>query len=459
MEEHKFDGVIVPGLKDSHLHLGGWTATIGGLDLDRASDFSEVRQLVRRHAGTLIADSPVIGTKLNDTKLAEERLPTRIELDRMLEARPILLYRHCSHVAVANTAALDLAHIGSDTPDPPGGSFDRTASGEPTGVLRESAIARVSAALDPLIRSPLPEQLVASARRLAAWGILEIDCFVSVGTPMWCGSGNELEDLLVIAPDLPIEVNVFMITNSAHELRASAERIRRIGGRLNFGGWKGFADGSLGGRTAALASGYADDIGTGMLLLDAERDHGLARVALELGGGAAIHAIGDQANHETLELYSRLVAEGCDPRLLRIEHASLLPPDLIQRMADLEVVASVQPPFVPSDAPWIIHRVGLGARHAYPFRSMNEAGIVLLGGSDAPVESPNPWTGMAAARAHAISPAESIDAATALGMYGARNLQAGARADLLVIDRDPAVTERIEDTRVMAVWKDGRRLD
>jgi predicted amidohydrolase YtcJ len=449
---------ILPGLADGHIHLAGWAALGDGLDLGEATDLTEVSELIVAHAARRGRGEPIIGSGLDDTRLVEGRLPDRYELDRMETTRPVLIYRHCSHVAVANSAALVLAGIGPDTSPPSGGSFDRTSRGEPSGILRESAIGMVSRVLEPLVPTPSAHTLLAAAHRLVSLGITRIDAMAAAGTPLWCGTGKELDGLIGIAAELPLDVSVYVITTQPTELRRSAERIHTAGGRLRFGGWKGFADGSLGGHTAALRQPYADRGGVGMVLLDEERERTLIDASLAAGGGAALHAIGDRANDLVLDLFESLIVAGADPGRLRVEHASMLDGAAIERFATLGITASVQPSFVSSDGPWVGARVGDRLATVHPFTSMLAAGIPLRAGSDAPVEHPDPWRAMASARAHATNPKESVGAARALEMYQTGSIRPGSSADLVVVDRDPLTTDQVEDTRVMAVWKDGKQV-
>lgn len=451
-------GFIVPGLRDGHIHLAGWAALGDGLDLGEATDLAGVREMLMSHATRLGPGEPIIGSGLDDTRLREGRLPDRYALDRIEATRPILLYRHCSHVAVANSVALDLAGIETGSPTPSGGSFDRMPNGEPSGLLRESAIGLVSRALEPLVPAPSPDTLLAAARRLVSLGITRIDAMAAAGTPLWCGTAGELDSLIAIAGEIPLEVTVYVITHHPDELRQSAERIDNAGRNLRFGGWKGFADGSLGGHTAALRRPYADQGGAGMVLLDRERDRALVDASLAAGGRVALHAIGDRANDLVLDLFEACIGAGADPGRLRVEHASMLDQAAIERFAALGITASVQPSFVSSDGPWVGERVGDRLATVHPFASMLSAGIPLRGGSDAPVEDPDPWQAMASALAHATNPEESVRAAQALGMYQTGPLRPGAAADLVVVDRNPLTTDHIQDTMVTAVWRDGRRL-
>ncbi len=382
---------------DHHIHPIGYATLVNGLELMDSVDLADLTARVARFADTV--EGAVIGHRLNDEGLAEGRLPTRDDLDDVVGDRPTLLYRYCGHIAVANSAALSLAGVGSGTPDPEGGSFDRDPTGEPTGVLRETAIQSVSSALAPLVDGPSDAAILRAFGDLAAMGLGSITGIVSAGEPLWCGVTDELDVLCRLAPDLPIDVDVLVIAPDPQLLAEAAEKIRRSQGRVRFLGWKEFADGSFGGHTAALHDPFTDRPDTrGTERLDREHATMMARAAMMLGGTVAVHAIGDRANDAVLDLFEDLVDMGADPTRLRVEHASLLTAAAVERMARLGVTASVQPAFLASEGDWLVKRIGdERMRRVYPFRSLIQAGIQVIGGSDSPVELPDPTIGINAA--------------------------------------------------------------
>ncbi len=385
-------GFIVPGLRDAHLHLGSITAATSGVTLDGARDLDDVSQRITgRGSGDVVA----IG--FDETDMMPSRLMDAGDLDAMIDDRAVLVYRVCGHIAIANSTALDRAGIDRSTPDPPGGSFDRDAAGNPTGVLRETAIDRVSAVIDDDSRRFGHDELVSTIERLSALGLSAVTAMIPAGAPAWCGPDDELDRLLAMNEGARMQIDAVLISDTVEDLKHHASRFDS--GGLRFAGWKGFADGSLGGHTAALSAPYQDrPAQSGTVRHDRDHFHAMAEAALELDGSVHIHAIGDLATDRVLDLFGDLVAAGARPDRLRVEHASVLSPELIGRMADLGVVASVQPAFVRSDARWLDERLGPArARWAYPFRSMLDAGIDLIGGSDAPVEQPDPLSGMRAA--------------------------------------------------------------
>jgi predicted amidohydrolase YtcJ len=240
------------------------------------------------------------------------------------------------------------------------------------------------------------------------------------------------------------------------------------GSRLRWAGLKRFADGSLGGHTAAMHEPFSDDPDeNGMLRLTAVEEE-LARASLEMGGTVAIHAIGDLACTRVLDLFEKLVGEGIAGHRLRLEHASVLTAGDIGRLARLGVIASVQPAFMASETRWLEKRVGPDRLlRTYPLGSLESAGVALAGGSDCPVEPPDPWAGIALARDRAgIVPAEALSAESAFRLFTSGGalalgepepLAAGSPADFLIVDRDPVTStpDEVRATKVIDTWIGG----
>jgi len=204
---------------------------------------------------------------------------------------------------------------------------------------------------------------------------------------------------------------VLLIASTPDDLRSAKVKIDRADGPIRFVGYKDFIDGSLGGHTAAMYDPFSDRPDT----RGTERyrhDHmvEMGKTSGELGGAVAIHAIGDRANDLALDVHEELFGGGADPGRLRVEHMSVVNEDTIARMARLAVTASIQPAFLASEATWLEKRLGPDRMsRAYPFRSLLEAGIPLVGGSDSPVELPDPETGIfAAVDRHGVNPEESL---------------------------------------------------
>lgn len=382
---------------DHHLHPFGYASLVNGLELMDAPDLDSMLEMVLAHGEQV--EGPIIGQRLNDEGVKELRLPTAADIDNVIADRPVLLYRYCGHIAVANSEALQLAGIDEDTPDPEGGTFDRDAAGRPNGILREKAVTPVSKAVEARTPPPSDLEIISALASLRRMGIGSITGMVSVTNNLWCSVEDEVGTLTRIGRDLPVDIDVLLIANDPQDLKSGKERLDQAEGPIRFIGYKDFIDGSLGGHTAAMYQPYADRPDTrGTLRYRHAHMVEMGRTSLELGGAVAIHAIGDRANDLALDIHEELIEAGADPASLRIEHASVVTAQAIERMADLGVSASVQPAFIASEASWLEKRLGADRmERAYPFRSLLEAGVPLLGGSDSPVELPDPETGITAA--------------------------------------------------------------
>jgi predicted amidohydrolase YtcJ len=234
---------------------------------------------------------------------------------------------------------------------------------------------------------------------------------VSATDPILSGVRDELGTLARLAPDLPSDIDVLVITHDPERLVAAKRLLDEAEGRVRFHGWKDFSDGSFGGHTAAMHEPFTDrpdQMGT--VRLDPELALRMGRLSVSLGGVVAIHAIGDLANDLVLDVMADLRRSGVEPGRLRIEHASILADSAIERMANLGVTASVQPAFLASEETWLVKRLGADRMsRVYPFRSLLEAGVPLLGGSDCPVEPPDPAIGInAAVDRHGINPDQAL---------------------------------------------------
>ncbi len=458
---------LLPGLRDAHIHPVAYAATLRGATLAAAVDFED---LIRRVRGTARkVEGAVIGMRLNEETLAERHLPDRHVLDRAVTDRAVLVHRYCGHVAIANTEALRRAGIDAGSPNPPGGLIDRNERGEPTGVLRETAIELVADRLG-YTNHVSADELLDALHRLAAVGITSIGAILRTGPGAWASLGNEVAIACRASALMPINVGAYVIEETPDTVAATKTSIDNAGERLRWLGIKRFADGSFGGHTAAMHEEFIDVATTGTLRLT-DLDRAIAQQGLTLGGGAAIHAIGDAACGAVIAMFEEFVAEGADPARLRIEHASVLEEGDVARLAASGAIAVVQPPFLGSEADWLGHRLGEERLlRTYAFATLERAGITLAGSSDSPVEPPDPWAGMALARDRAgMVTEEQLSAERALAMYttGAAKalcepepLAVDSPADFILVDRDPfaATPDELRETTVEATYVDGRQV-
>jgi len=171
---------IIPGMRDAHFHLVPYAALLDGCSLKAAADIDDLRRRITDYATSLPDYEPVVATRLDDENLRERRLPNRRDLDAAISDRPVVIYRYCGHIAVANTMALDMSGITADTRDPDGGTINKDLDGQPTGVLRETAVGLVSTALAR--GSQLGEDaLLVALRGLAGLGITSVGAMIGYG--------------------------------------------------------------------------------------------------------------------------------------------------------------------------------------------------------------------------------------------------------------------------------------
>ncbi len=340
--------------------------------------------------------------------------------------------------------------------------------GAPSGVLRETAMGLLPPSLG-WSGNPDKASLISALRSLASVGITSIGAIIAHGENP--SDQREVDLWASVAEQLPIKVHGLTSVETPADLEHAAHALTDVGPRLRWLGVKRYADGSLGGHTAAMNAPFTNTDSRGILRLS-DADTAIAKASVELGGMVAIHAIGDRAIDGVLNLFEELVSGGADPDGLRMEHASVISPDQISRFANLGVAAVVQPSFLASERDWVVDRVG-SEREAwlYPFRSLLEAGVTVAGSSDCPVEPPQPLWGMAAAMdRYGISDKEQLSGTEALALFtsgAARTLREpkplaiGSPADIVLIDADPttASSNQIRDASVIETYVDGISLE
>ena len=478
------DGVVVPGLHDFHLHLAAMAHAKLELLLDSIATFDALVGAVRDAVVRIVPDGWLIGRGWHEEALDHGRLT---ELEAAVGERPAALTSHDGHSLWASAAARRLAGIDRLSEDPPGGRIERDADGEPTGVLREAAQLPVDRVTPHLRGEALEPALRAVIGELNGWGITSVtdagDPDATSGAGSMAALGGSFSTLYDLASSIAGNLRV-TLNLPADAVGAAAEMGLHSADALNDGlrvGWvKVYGDGALGSRTAALFEPYScgDEGDAGILRYEPEQLAELVQRAHAAGIGLAIHAIGDRAVAvalDALEAGRRSVAKLPD----RIEHAQLVRPADRQRFAQLGVTASVQPIHAVADRDMVESCWQGRQANAYAFGSLLAAEARLAFGSDAPIESANPWSGFhAATRRHlardgreAWRVAEAVPASAALAAYtmGAADggatphlgrLQVGAQADLAVlnVDLNALVTagDEIADARSRLTLVSGR---
>jgi predicted amidohydrolase YtcJ len=384
---------VVPGFTDAHLHFMSYGLSLQQIDLAEVPKLAEALERVAQRAAETPPGQWLRGRGWDHSLWAGGAFPSRHELDRVAPEHPVFLARKCGHVGWANTRALELAGITRETDAPSGGAIDREPNtGEPTGILKELAMDLVYC----LFEDPDPQE----AAQAIKTAITNAHRHGIVGVHTMEGAAA-LRGFEKLKADRELALRV-LIQIPEDNLDAAIQMGLRTGfgdERLRIGGLKAFADGALGARTAYMLEPFeGEPENVGIPVATAEHLKRLVMKASQAGIAVFIHAIGDRANREVLDAVEATRQAGIGRHLRhRIEHTQILHPGDIPRLAELGVIASMQPihatqDMLLADALW-----GARSAGAYAFRSLLDSGAVLAFGSDSPVEDLNVMKGIHAA--------------------------------------------------------------
>lgn len=417
------DRVVLPGITDAHLHLAEAALAADQVDLAAAPTLEAGLALLAREAERLDREAAPDGWLVGHGWSADGwgAWPTASALDRAAGSRPAFVWAHDHHSAWADSAALRLAGIDEEAPDPPGGTIRRDATGVPTGILHERATTLVLARLPAPSGERLERALLACAAELLALGVTGVHDPGGLAAAPDLGGPFAEYRRLAAAGRLPVRVHASIRAEqlagaerrglrsgdglSPEELAGVGgdPRGRRLAARYRVGWLKLFADGALGSRTAALLDPYEIEPGreapaagpAGALLADPSRYRATVARASATGIATQIHGIGDRAVRLALDLLAPTV--GHVPLVPRVEHCQMVHPDDAGRFARSGVAASVQPIHLRSDRDAALAAWGARATWGYRLRSLDRPGALLAFGTDAPVEPADPWPGIAIA--------------------------------------------------------------
>jgi predicted amidohydrolase YtcJ len=493
----------MPGFNDAHTHMGNAGRQQLAIDLTGVHSLAEMQQRIRNFATTAPAGTWLLGGGWDHTLWPGAKLPTRIDIDAVTTGHPAIFRRVDEHMAIANSAALAAAGISAVTPDPPGAKIDRDGSGNPTGLLRETAATNLVFTKVP---PPTPQQreqaLTVAMQDALAHGVTSVQ------------DNSDWEDFLAWETlertgKLHLRVAEWLEFNQPLAVLEGRRSSHPADDPfLHITMLKGFMDGSLGSRTAALAKPYTDDPGnSGIPRYDQKNLNSMTVDRAAAGFQIGFHAIGDQANNMALTAFTGWMSKihaPCPPQphtklptsarptdpcgvpypspRLRIEHAQVLLPADFDRFAQLSVIASMQPSHLLTDMNWAAARLGPErVKYSYAWRSMLDHHIPLAFGTDYPVESINPFRGLYAAITRqneagtaTYQPQERISLPEAIYAYTQTSafaefrehvkgrLEPGFLADFIVLDRDittPTSTpQQLLHTRVLRTIVNGETV-
>ncbi len=470
--------VMLPGMIDAHAHVMDIGFAALTLDLSDTTSLQDALGRIARFAAEHPDRPWIIGRGWNQETWKLGRFPTAAELDAVTGGRPAWLQRVDGHAGWANSAALKTAGITAATKDPAGGKIERGADGIPQGVLVDGAMELLATRVPPPRPDDRDTALATAQQILFKRGVTAV-----------ADMGTGIEDWQ--AYRRAGDANRLYVRIMAYA--AGVDQMVLIGGpgpspwlyadRLRMGGVKLYLDGALGSRGALLKAPYADAAGTRGLgqLSQTQLGNLMSRAAMDKFQ-VAIHAIGDSATAIAIGAIEDLSATYGGDRRWRIEHAQIVDPKDFARFGRNGVIASMQPVHQTSDRRMAEARLGPDRLSgAYAWKSLQAAGARLAFGSDAPVEVPDPWAGIAAAISRqgpdgqpdgGWQPQERLDRTSALAAYtsGAAyagfaeqrfgRLAPGLRADFVLVDIDPFVANpaQIRATKVIETWIGGGRI-
>jgi len=478
--DYRIDGkgrTMLPGLIDAHGHVMGLGFQALTLDLSDTNSLAEAQARIAAYARDHANRRWIIGRGWNQERWGLGRFPTAAELDAVVADKPVWLERVDGHAGWANSAALAEAGITAKSVSPSGGRIEM-AGGQPSGIFVDAAMKLIDAAVPRPLSRERDQALIKAQDALLAFGITGI---ADMGTSLedWssyrrAGDGGWLN------------IRIFSYSDGLDPILVvggNAPTPWLYGDKLRMGGVKLYADGALGSRGAWLKAPYADAPGNHGLQFveDTKLRNIMSRAALD-GYQIAIHAIGDAANAQALDAYAELQSTYKGDRRWRIEHAQILDPADIPRFAQLGVIASMQPVHQTSDRTMAEARLGPGRlKGAYAWKSLLTSGARLAFGSDTPVESPDPFAGLAAAitredakgepfggwqSQERVSREDALAGFTTGAAYAAfaeekiGRLAPGLWADFILVDRDPmlATPAELRATKVLETWVAGRKV-
>lgn len=468
---------LLPGLIDAHGHVMGLGFQELQINLAGIRSLEETLEQLKAYADANPELEWIIGRGWNQTLWKENRFPKAADLDQVIPDRPVWLSRVDGHAGWANSKAMQLAQVSSDTPDPEGGKIIKDERGRPTGVFIDAAEGYVQQVVPEYTAQEQALALAAANNVLRSYGVTSVHD-AGVGIQTW-------ELYQEFASQGKLDIRIYgMISGAGSTFDALSVQGPITGlydDLLALRSVKLYADGALGSRGAALLSDYHDEPGNkGLLFVSQDEMNAMAEKVVSKGFQANIHAIGDAANRQVLDALAYAQEQHPNPdQRNRVEHAQIIELQDIPRFKELNIIASMQPTHATSDKNMAEDRVGSERiKGAYAWQTLLGQGTVVASGSDFPVESANPFLGLYAAITRkdiegnplggwyaneAMTREQTLRSFTLDAAYAGfqedvlGSLEEGKWADFIIIDRD---IMRVEDseiwqTEVLQTWVAG----
>jgi predicted amidohydrolase YtcJ len=456
--------IVLPAFIDCHCHLFSLAEKDEEVQLYGCRSISEMQERIRSYLNFTPKERStwIFGRGWDQDLFVEKRMPVKEDLDLVSDDTPIVMTRVCGHVAVANSSALDFFRLAGAFRGIAKELLPADVEGHPLGIIKENALNKCRALIPKPSFRKLQRFFLRGQSIALRYGISAVHCIL-----------DDLNQFNAIKKldqkgKVKMKVILFLPIDSLEQIEHFSAKSREkilCGNKIRAIGFKLFADGSLGARTAALNEDYSDDPGNqGILNYSDSQIVDFAKRVKKMGLVLATHAIGDRAVEQVARAYRR--AGISSKHQFRIEHCSVIKPRRISSLS--EIVLSVQPMFATSDY-WLKERIGRDRtkRVGYAFRSLFKKNC-LIGGSDAPVESIDPLTGIGAAIENMVDSKESLSLIQAVQMYtlnaaGLSTLtkNSGAIAigkDCNLVILDAVDYDSIPKSRVVELFIDGKRI-
>ncbi|MFY9845455.1 MAG: amidohydrolase family protein [Terriglobales bacterium] len=476
---------VMPGFNDAHMHMASAGLEMMNVNLVGAKSLDEFRERLRVKCAAAEPGAWVIGEGWDETLWPVKVVPTRWDLDEVSGKHPVYLARVDGHIGVANTQALQLASVTVASRDPEGGKIDRDDSGTPNGILREKA--------QDLVRSVIPRPTPEKRRQaielaladLASHGVTSAQDY-----SQW--DDFQIFETLEKEGKLTARISEWLpFDDSMEELNRKRDSHPASDNMLHTGMLKGFMDGSLGSKTAALLQPYNDDpTNSGLPQYEVSKLNAMTKERVLAGYQVGFHAIGDKGVQMALDAFAEAekaakeakvkAVDGGSNYRLRIEHAQVTTPQEILRFKELKVIASMQPSHLLTDMNWAESRLGAKrAEHSYAWAEFLRNGVTLAFGTDYPVEPVTPFRGIYAALTRmsedgkkSYYPAQKLNIEQTIAAYTTGSafaefaekqkgkLAPGMLADFVVLDQDitAALPPKILETKVLRTVVGGKTV-
>ncbi|MFE8704175.1 amidohydrolase [Cytobacillus sp. FJAT-54145] len=413
---------LLPGFVDSHMHLIGHGERLIRLNLSHFTSKDELLEAVKAYSKQFKPGEWIIGEGWNENLWDNPEPVNKDDLDRVAPEHPVILKRICRHAIAVNSLAMQRASIHRNTDCPDGGVIEKDKQGNPVGIFKEQAQELILSVVPEVSEDYLKVAMQAAikdAHRLGLTGGHTEDL------NYYGGFWKTYNTFINVIEEEPLRFRAHLLVH--HEV---SEDFKGAGGEflkgnewIEFGAFKAFADGALGGRTALLSHPYADDPSTnGVAIYSQEQLNDIVLKARKMNMPVAIHTIGDLAFDMALQAIEENPLQGSGRD--RLIHAQILRKDLIERAKNLPLILDIQPSFVASDFPWVIERIGHeNMTYCYAWKTLLGENIPCAGGSDAPIESLDPLLGIYTAVTRSKVDGEEIyNANEALSVYEAVSL-------------------------------------